>query len=159
MISAKRSIKRSKRGFTLIELLIVLTVIGLLAALAVPTFLKVTRNSRSAALGRDIRTLATASETYILESGLWPPDTTSGSFPNEMLGYFSERFFESATPMGGRWDFEQFDSGVTSAVGVVSPTLDEEDLAKTDEIIDDENLATGQFRKLADDRYFWVIAD
>jgi len=61
--------------------------------------------------------------------------------------------------MGGRWDFEQFDSGVTSAVGVVSPTLDEEDLAKTDEIIDDENLATGQFRKLADDRYFWVIAD
>ncbi|HCR29985.1 MAG TPA: hypothetical protein DIV79_08220 [Opitutae bacterium] len=159
MISAKRSIKRSKRGFTLIELLIVLTVIGLLAALAVPTFLKVTRNWRSAALGRDIRTLATASETYILESGLWPPDTTSGSFPNEMLGYFSERFFESATPMGGRWDFEQFDSGVTSAVGVVSPTLDEEDLAKTDEIIDDENLATGQFRKLADDRYFWVIAD
>jgi hypothetical protein len=61
--------------------------------------------------------------------------------------------------MGGRSDFEQFDSGITSAVGVVSPTLPEEDLAKTDAIIDDGNLATGQFRKIADNRYYWVIAD
>lgn len=149
----------SKRGFTLIELLVVIVVVGLLAALAIPTFLKVTRDSRSTAFGRDVRTLASASETYILESGLWPPDTSSGAFPNEMLGYFSERFFESATPMGGRWDFEQFGSGVTSAVGVVSPTLDEEALIKADEIIDDGNLATGQFRKIAADRYYWIIAD
>lgn len=154
-----QNINRSKKGFTLIELLIVVTVISLLAALAIPTFLKVTRDSRATSFSRDIRTLASASETYILESGLWPPDTISGAFPNEMLGYFSERFFESATPMGGSWDFEQFDSGVTSAVGVVSPTLEEEDLAKADAIIDDGNLATGQFRKISDDRYYWVIAD
>ena len=100
----------SKRGFTLIELLVVIVVVGLLAALAIPTFLKVTRDSRSTAFGRDVRTLATASETYILESGLWPPDKSSRAFPNEMLGYFSERFFESATPKGSRWDFEQFGS-------------------------------------------------
>jgi len=159
MKSATRKLKRSKRGFTLVELLIVVAVVGLLAALAIPYFLKVTQNSRAAAFGRDVRTLASASETPILESGLWPPDTTSGYFPDEMLGYFSKRFFESKTPMGGRSDFEQFDSGITSAVGVVSPTLPEEDLAKTDAIIDDGNLATGQFRKIADNRYYWVIAD
>ena len=61
--------------------------------------------------------------------------------------------------MGGRWDFEQFNSGVISAVGVVSPTLDEKALIKADAIIDDGDLATGQFRKIADDRYYWVIAD
>ena len=139
--------KASKRGFTLIELLVVIVVVGLLAALAIPTFLKVTRDSRSTAFGRDIRTLATASETYILESGLWPPDTSSGTFPDEMLGYFSERFFESATPMGGRWDFEQFNSGVISAVGLVSPNLDEKALIKADAIIDDGDLAMGQSAK------------
>lgn len=151
--------RRYKKGFSLIELLIAVSVIGLMAAMAIPTFLKVTRNSRAAAFGRDIRTLSSATETYIMESGQWPPDTSSGVFPSEMAGYFSERFFESKTPMGGRWDFEQFDSGVTSAVGVASPTLSEEDIAKADAIIDDGNLATGQFRKIADGMYYWVIAD
>ena len=61
--------------------------------------------------------------------------------------------------MGGQWDFEQFDSGVTSAVGVVSPSLPEEEFVKVDSLIDDGNLATGQFRKIADERYFWVIAE
>lgn len=127
--------------------------------MAVPTFLKVTRNSRAASFARDIRTLSAATETYIMESGLWPPDTSSGVFPSEMAGYFSERFFETKTPMGGNWDFEQFDSGITSGVGVDSPTLLEEDILKADAIIDDGSLSSGQFRKIADGRYYWVIAD
>lgn len=151
--------RKPKKGFTLIELLIVITVVGLLAAMAIPTFLKVTRNSRATSFARDIRTLSSVSETYIMESGMWPPDTSSGTFPSELAGYFSVRFFQSKTPIGGRWDFEQFDSGITSGVGVVSPTLDEEDIAKADAIMDDGNLSTGQFRKITDDRYYWVIAD
>ncbi len=150
---------KSKRGFTLIELLIAVSVIGLMAAMAIPTFLKVTANSRAAAFARDIRTLSAASETYIMESGMWPPDTTSGVFPSEMAGYFAQRFFETKTPMGGRWDYELYDSGVTSAVGVYQPTLTEEDLLKADSIMDDGSLTSGQFRKLGDDRYYWVIAD
>lgn len=149
----------SKRGFTLIELLIALVVVGLMAAMAIPTFLKVTKNSRVTAFARDVKTVANASETYILESGLWPPDTSSGVFPNELAGYFSKRFFETETPVGGSWDYEEFDSGITSGVGVVDPTLDEVDLAKADAIIDDGNLATGQFRKITNGRYYWVIAD
>jgi len=149
----------SKRGFTLIELLIALVVVGLMAAMAIPTFLKVTKNSRVTAFARDVKTVANASETYILESGLWPPDTSSGVFPNELAGYFSKRFFETETLVGGNWDYEEFDSGITSGVGVVDPTLDEVDLAKADAIIDDGNLATGQFRKITNGRYYWVIAD
>ena len=154
-----KSSRRPKKGFTLIELLVAVVVIGMLAAMGIPTYLKVTRNSRAAAVANDINTLANASETYIMESGQWPPDTTAGTFPNEMAGYFAKRFFESNTPMGGQWDFEQFDSGVTSAVGVVSPSLPEEEFVKVDSLIDDGNLATGQFRKIADERYFWVIAE
>lgn len=149
----------SKRGFTLVELLIALVVIGLMAAMAIPTFLKVTKTSRITAFARDVKTMANASETYILESGLWPPDTSSGVFPNEMAGYFSKRFFETTTPVGGSWDFEEFDSGITSGIGVVSPSLEEADLIKADETIDDGNLATGQFRRIADGRYYWVISD
>ncbi len=151
--------RRPRKGFTLIELLVAVVVIGILASMGIPTFLKVTRNSRAASFASDVNTLAKASETYIMESGQWPPDTTSGVFPSELAGYFAQRFFESSTPMGGKWDYEQFDSGVTSAVGVVSPTLPEEDIEKVDSLIDDGNLTTGQFRRIADDRYFWVIAE
>ena len=59
----------SKRGFTLIVILIVVSVIGLLAAMAIPTYLKVTKKSRVTAFSRDIKTIANASETYIMESG------------------------------------------------------------------------------------------
>ena len=87
-----KSSRRPKKGFTLIELLVAVVVIGILAAMGIPTYLKVTRNSRAAAVANDINTLANASETYIMESGQWPPDTTTGTFPNEMAGYFAKRF-------------------------------------------------------------------
>ena len=149
----------AKRGFTLIELLITVSVIGLMAAMAVPAYLKVTKSSRVTAFARNLKTISNASETYIMESGLWPPDTSTGEFPVELAGYFSKRFFESDTPMGGHWDYEEFDSGITSGVGVVNPSFDEVEIAKADAIIDDGNLATGQFRKIGDGRYYWIIAD
>ncbi len=151
--------RTSKSGFTLIEILIVVAVIGLIASMAIPTFLKVKQNGRAAAFARDVRTIASASETYIMESGAWPPDSSSGTFPAELAGYFSKRFFESKTPMGGHWDYELFESGVVSAVGVSGPTVKEETILAADVVIDDGNLATGQFRKIANGRYYWVIAD
>ena len=92
-------------------------------------------------------------------NNVWPPDTNTGVFPDEFAGYVARRFFESDTPVGGKWDIEEFDSGITSGVGVVDPSLDESELVKADAVVDDGNLATGQFRKIANGRYFWVIAD
>jgi prepilin-type N-terminal cleavage/methylation domain-containing protein len=150
---------KAKRGFTLIEMLITVSIIGLLAAMAIPTFIKVTKKSRVTAFSRDIKTLASASETYIMESGVWPPDTSAGVFPNELAGYFAKRFFESSTTMGGKWDYEEFSSGITSGIGVHNPNLDDSEFANVDAVVDDGNLSTGRFRKLSDTSYFWVIAD
>ena len=61
--------------------------------------------------------------------------------------------------MGGNWDYEEFSSGITSGIGVINPSLDESEFAKTDTLIDDGNLSTGRFRKITDNSYFWVIAD
>ena len=154
-----RTHSKAKRGFTLIEMIITVSIIGLLAAMAIPTFVKVTKKSRVTAFTRDIKTITNASETFIMEAGIWPPDTTPGIFPEELAGYFAKRFFESDTSMGGNWDYEEFSSGITSGIGVVNPSLDESEFAKTDALIDDGNLSTGRFRKITDNSYFWVIAD
>lgn len=62
-----------RRGFTLIELLIVVAIIAILAAIAVPNFLEAQTRSKVARMKADIRTLATAVESYAVDSNVYPP--------------------------------------------------------------------------------------
>ena len=54
----------AKKGFTLIELLIVVVIIGILAAIAIPKFANTKEKAYISAMKSDIRNLATAQETY-----------------------------------------------------------------------------------------------
>ncbi len=61
-----------KKGFTLIELLIVVAIIGILAAIAVPNFLNAQVRAKVTRVEADFRTLATALESYHLSFGNYP---------------------------------------------------------------------------------------
>lgn len=54
-------------GFTLIELVIVMTVIGLLAAIAIPSYLNSVKKAREAVLREDLRTMRTAIDSYTVD--------------------------------------------------------------------------------------------
>jgi type IV pilus assembly protein PilA len=59
---------RSREGFTLIELLIVVVIIGILAAIAIPKFANTKEKAVVASMKSDLRNLASAQESYWVES-------------------------------------------------------------------------------------------
>jgi len=61
---------RSNKGFTLVEIMIVVVIIGLLAAMAIPAFQKVRQSSQDKAVTNNVRQLSAASDQYFLENGV-----------------------------------------------------------------------------------------
>jgi type IV pilus assembly protein PilA len=58
------------KGFTLVEIMIVVVIIGLLAAMAIPAFQKVRQSSQDKAVLNNARQLSAASDQYFLENGV-----------------------------------------------------------------------------------------
>ena len=62
---------RRRPGFTLIELLIVVVIIGILAAMAIPKFSMTKGKSYTASIKSDLRNVATAQEAYFYENNTY----------------------------------------------------------------------------------------
>ena len=65
--------KRNEKGFTLIELMIVIAIIGILAAIAIPNFIKYRKRSYDTSANADIKNLYTASQAYYTDNPAGSP--------------------------------------------------------------------------------------
>ncbi len=63
---------RSKKGFTLIELLIVVAIIGILAAIAIPQFSSYRAKAYNSAAQSDLKNLKTALESFYADNQKYP---------------------------------------------------------------------------------------
>ncbi len=65
------------RGFTLVEIMIVVVIIGLLAAMAIPAFIRIRERSQDTAVMNNARQLASAADQYFLENGVTTVTSTN----------------------------------------------------------------------------------
>ncbi len=78
----RRGTENRSNGFTLIELLIVVAIIAILAAIAVPNFLEAQTRAKVARVKADMRSAETALETYVMDYGKYPPFNYANSALN-----------------------------------------------------------------------------
>jgi prepilin-type N-terminal cleavage/methylation domain-containing protein len=158
---------RKSRAFTLVELMVTVTIISLLAAAAVPAFIKVKQRSIATAIANDFRVFATALDTYSHETGRWPAEVDAGVLPPEMASRITAVAWQRPTPLGGQynWDFNQMHQGTAYRAAIAisstssSPVIQDMDLFESlDRVVDDGNLATGNFRLGADDEPVFIVA-
>jgi prepilin-type N-terminal cleavage/methylation domain-containing protein len=140
-----------KNGFTLVEIMVVVVIIGLLAAIGMPTFRQVTMRSKATALINDVRQFTTALQTFNHQNGRWPAETPPGEIPAEMLDAISP-VFTKPTPIGGQydWDFDVSPGGIPAKAAVTVLTANgftmTNDLGLVeliDSMMDDGDLTTG----------------
>ncbi len=148
--------RRRQRGFSLVELGIVVLIISILAALAIPTFKRITLEARASTVMNDLRVFSDAYQNYVHEKGDWPPGSgVPGQFPDGMEGYLGQTSWTRVSPIGGSytWDPNSTQSGeryraviVIATDGDNKVTIDRNQLLEIDRKIDDGNLDTGTFR-------------
>jgi prepilin-type N-terminal cleavage/methylation domain-containing protein len=78
ILEHQNTMKNMRKGFTLIELLIVVVIIGILAAIAIPKFANTKSKAYIAAMKSDLRNLVTAEEAYFADSAKYATDTSKG---------------------------------------------------------------------------------
>lgn len=103
---------RGQRGFTVAELLVVLLIVGLLAAIAVPNISGTIERAREAALREDLSVMRRALDSYFADTGAYPASL------NDLV---EKRYLRDipADPIAGRdkgWEVEQAREGGISDV-------------------------------------------
>ena len=93
--------KKNEKGFTLIELMIVIAIIGILAAIAIPQFSAYRKRSYNSGAMSDLRNAATAQEAYYADYSTYT--TTIALIQGASYGLYTSKDVAMAIP-GGNTD-------------------------------------------------------
>ena len=99
----------NKKGFTLIELLIVIAIIGIIAAIAIPNLLTALQKGKQKATMGDIKSIGTAIESYITDVYIAPQTTALSG----ILEPFYIKIMPSVDGWGTGWEYT-FDRDIYS---------------------------------------------
>jgi type IV pilus assembly protein PilE len=91
---------RKARGFTLIEMIVVVAIVGILVAIAVPSYQSHLRKGRRAQAEAFLMGVANSQQQYILDARIYAPDlaTLGKAPPTDVSNFYNVRVLTGATP-------------------------------------------------------------
>ena len=160
--------RRNQSGFTLVELAIVVSIIGILAALSAVVFHKSRNRVRATALINDLRVYDEAFGRYFLEVQDYPPsESNADDFPDGMDAYLPASW-NQPTPIGGLYLY-QIDNRENPQQRRAYILMRENDgdspsIATTDAVLqivdnalDDGDLDSGRFIRVSQKRVLYYL--
>lgn len=114
----RENLKKSRKGgFTLVELMVVVAVIAILAAIAMPQFLSAADRARNAKETADIQIIKNATQLYMIDKNVDTPPTVENLYKE---GYLTEHV---KTPKDKEYTitYEAVNGGTAKAVVVKAP--------------------------------------
>jgi type II secretory pathway pseudopilin PulG len=168
----RQDIPRSAAGVGLVELMVVVTIISMIMLAVAPTYTRIQRKARAAAVVNNFRVFAAVFQAHAHETGSWPPNAAVGVVPTGMTeAELKSAAWAQITPMGGQfqWEFNQVEPGGTSPGGrwtaaisinssaTSSVLLDMDLMEEIDRELDDGDLTNGSFRLNADGGPIFIL--
>jgi prepilin-type N-terminal cleavage/methylation domain-containing protein len=113
---------KGRRGFTVVELLIVVSMLGIIAAIALPRFSKARAHARAADIVGAMRAVRIGATIYFDSAGIWPPQAAQGTTPPQLVGYLPRKELFKGDGWTLRWRRVSVAGGGTEALLVARTT-------------------------------------
>lgn len=105
-----RARPKAGAGFTLVELLLVISIIGILATILIPTYFSAREGARVARAKLELRSIAEALQRYQIDNGSYPPDVSRG-LPSGLEQYLPGGTWPAPPWSGALYDWDNWAPG------------------------------------------------